>query len=142
MEEATQIALQEEYNYRQARTPTPVWQGHNASTGAVQGTPITGASTRPVPMELGTAVQSSIRYYGSGNLGHHNTNYIVSQNITRVTVKTVARNSDKFADALHESEGRGQVSVRLADGVVVNAPGVRTDLAVKFFGKAGRWCGG
>ncbi|POM72738.1 Gag protein [Phytophthora palmivora] len=35
-------------------------------------------------------------------------------------------------DALRESEGRGQVSVRLADGTVVNVPGVRMDLAVKF----------
>ncbi|POM65202.1 Pol protein [Phytophthora palmivora] len=33
---------------------------------------------------------------------------------------------------LRESEGRGQVSVRLADGTVVNVPGVRMDLAVKF----------
>ncbi|POM71600.1 Reverse transcriptase [Phytophthora palmivora] len=46
--------------------------------------------------------------------------------------ETVARNSDKYADALRESEGRGQVSVRLADGTVVNVPGVRMDLAVKF----------
>ncbi|POM67965.1 Pol protein [Phytophthora palmivora] len=46
--------------------------------------------------------------------------------------QTVARNGDKYADALRESEGRGQVSVRLADGTVVNVPGVRMDLAVKF----------
>ncbi|POM79616.1 Gag protein, partial [Phytophthora palmivora] len=46
--------------------------------------------------------------------------------------QTVARNSDKDAAALRESEGRGQVSVRLADGTVVNVPGVRMDLAVKF----------
>ncbi|POM58082.1 RNA-directed DNA polymerase [Phytophthora palmivora] len=44
----------------------------------------------------------------------------------------VARNGDKYADALLESKGRGQVSVRLADGTVVNVPGVRMDLAVKF----------
>ncbi|POM58561.1 Pol protein [Phytophthora palmivora] len=37
-----------------------------------------------------------------------------------------------YADALRESEGRGQFSVRLADGTVVNVPGVRMDLAVKF----------
>ncbi|POM78707.1 LOW QUALITY PROTEIN: Gag protein [Phytophthora palmivora] len=100
MEEAIQIALPEEYSHRQARTPTPVWQGHNASTGAVQGAPVAGASTGPVPMELGTA--------------------------------TVARNDDKYADAVRESEGRDQVSVRLADGTVINVPGVRMDLAVKF----------
>ncbi|POM65865.1 LOW QUALITY PROTEIN: Gag protein, partial [Phytophthora palmivora] len=64
------IALQEEYSHRQARTPTSVWQGHNASSGAVQGAPAAGASTEPVPMELGTAVQSSIRCYGCGKLGH------------------------------------------------------------------------
>ncbi|POM79548.1 Pol protein [Phytophthora palmivora] len=45
---------------------------------------------------------------------------------------TVAQNGDKYADALRESKGRGQVSVRLADGTVVNVPGVRMGLAVKF----------
>ncbi|POM58103.1 Hypothetical protein PHPALM_37301, partial [Phytophthora palmivora] len=46
--------------------------------------------------------------------------------------QTVARNGGKYADALRESKGRGQVLVRLADGTVVNVPGVRMDLAVKF----------
>ncbi|POM68955.1 Gag protein [Phytophthora palmivora] len=69
MEGAIQIALQEEYSHRQARTPTSVWQGHNASSGAVQGAPATGASTEPILMELGMAVQSSIRCYGWGNSG-------------------------------------------------------------------------
>ncbi|POM72496.1 Pol protein, partial [Phytophthora palmivora] len=46
--------------------------------------------------------------------------------------QTVARNGDKFADALRKSEGRGQVLVRLADDTVVHVPGVRMDLAVKF----------
>ncbi|POM62295.1 hypothetical protein PHPALM_28570 [Phytophthora palmivora] len=46
--------------------------------------------------------------------------------------QTVARNSDKFADVLRGSKDRCQVSVRLADGTVVNVPGVRMDLAVKF----------
>ncbi|POM75227.1 LOW QUALITY PROTEIN: Hypothetical protein PHPALM_7699 [Phytophthora palmivora] len=45
--------------------------------------------------------------------------------------QTVARNGDKYADALRESERRGQVSVRLADGTVINVPEVRMDLAVK-----------
>ncbi|POM64541.1 Gag protein [Phytophthora palmivora] len=92
MEEAIQIALQEEYSHRQARTPTSVWQGHNASLGAVQGAPAAGASTGP----------------------------------------TVARNGDKYADALRESEGWSLVSVRLADGTVVNVHGVRMDLVVRF----------
>ncbi|POM78893.1 Hypothetical protein PHPALM_3527 [Phytophthora palmivora] len=46
--------------------------------------------------------------------------------------QTVARNGDKYADALRESEVRGQVSVMLPDGRVVNVPGVRMDLEVKF----------
>ncbi|POM61522.1 LOW QUALITY PROTEIN: hypothetical protein PHPALM_29446, partial [Phytophthora palmivora] len=46
--------------------------------------------------------------------------------------QTAARNGDKYADALRESKGRGQVSVRLADGTGVNVPGVRMYLAVKF----------
>ncbi|POM63383.1 Pol protein, partial [Phytophthora palmivora] len=50
--------------------------------------------------------------------------------------QTVARNGDKYAHALRESEGRGQVSVRLVDSTVVNIPGVRMDLAVKFEGFA------
>ncbi|POM70552.1 LOW QUALITY PROTEIN: Gag protein [Phytophthora palmivora] len=50
MGEAIQIALQEEYSHRQTPTPTPVWQGHNALTGAVQGGP--AARTGLVPMEL------------------------------------------------------------------------------------------
>ncbi|POM67400.1 Gag protein, partial [Phytophthora palmivora] len=54
----------------------------------------------------------------------------VSTNFARC--QTVARNGDKFADALRESEGRGQVSMRQAEGTVVNASGVRMDLAVKF----------
>ncbi|POM76596.1 Gag protein [Phytophthora palmivora] len=70
MEVTIQIALQEEYSHLHPRTPTSVWQGHNASTGAVQGAPAAGASMVPVPMELGTAVQSSIRCYGCGKLGN------------------------------------------------------------------------
>ncbi|POM72065.1 Gag protein [Phytophthora palmivora] len=70
MEEAIQIAFQEEYNHRQARTPTSVWQGHNASTGAMQGAPATETSTGAAPMELGTAAQSFIRCYRYGKLGH------------------------------------------------------------------------
>ncbi|POM64509.1 Pol protein, partial [Phytophthora palmivora] len=45
---------------------------------------------------------------------------------------TFAQNGDKFTGTLRESEGRDQFSVRLADGTVVNVPGVRMDLAVKF----------
>ncbi|POM78720.1 Gag protein [Phytophthora palmivora] len=221
-----QIALQEEYSHRQARTPTSVWQGHNASTGAVQRAPAAGALSWPVPIELGTAVQNSIRCYGCGKLGHMQracpagghrkfpskprgsrgpwqkprpqepeelgspvgAGRPTGEDISphgrstdgarhgglapeslgaletrkssggllvvhasergygdpfRVLIdsgastnfarrQTVARNDDKYADALRESKGRGQISVRLADGTVVNVPGVRMDLVVKF----------
>ncbi|POM62565.1 LOW QUALITY PROTEIN: Gag protein [Phytophthora palmivora] len=50
MVETIQITLQEEYSNRQARTPTSVWQGHHALSGAVQGTPATGFSTMLAPM--------------------------------------------------------------------------------------------
>ncbi|GMF14080.1 unnamed protein product [Phytophthora lilii] len=46
--------------------------------------------------------------------------------------QTVARNGDTFADTLRENEGNGLVSVRLADGTVVEVPRVHMDLAVKF----------
>ncbi|POM75078.1 Gag protein [Phytophthora palmivora] len=191
MEEAIQIALQEGYSHRQARTPTSVWQGYNASSGAVQGAPAAGASTGPVPMELCTALQNSIlaTYVGSSgtcnvpalreskgsslpNLGARGSRGrshdprarggggrptgdgltphgrsadgarhggLAPENLVLETRKsggsllvTGARNGDKYTDALRESKGRGQVSVRLADGTVVNVPRVRMDLAVKF----------
>ncbi|POM63554.1 Gag protein [Phytophthora palmivora] len=121
IEEAIQIALQEEYSHRQDRTPTSVWQGHNASIGAVRGAPATGANTGTVPMELGTVVQSSIRCYGFGKLGHMQRACPAGgegRSLSNLRARKVS--------------GRDQVSVRLADGTVVNVPGVRMDLAVKF----------
>ncbi|POM62241.1 Pol protein, partial [Phytophthora palmivora] len=120
MEEAIRIDLQEEYSHRQARTPTSVWQGHNASSGAVQGAPAAGASMVPVPMELVPESMGALETRKN------------SGGLLVVHASAVARNSDKYADALSESKGRGQVSVRLADGTVVNVPGVRMDLAVTF----------
>ncbi|POM81713.1 Putative Polyprotein [Phytophthora palmivora] len=82
MEEAIQIALQEEYSHQQ---------------------------THPIRILIDSGA---------------------SANFARD--QTVARGGDKYADALRENEGRGQISVRLADGTVANVPGVRKDLAVKF----------
>ncbi|POM74729.1 Pol protein, partial [Phytophthora palmivora] len=85
-------------------------------------------------MELDTAIQSSIRCYGCGKLGH-------------MQRACPAGGQRKFPSKPRGSRGpwqkprpksqgnwghRGQVSVRLADGTVVNVPGVRMDLAVKF----------
>ncbi|KAL8000551.1 putative Zinc finger, CCHC-type, aspartic peptidase domain superfamily [Plasmopara halstedii] len=63
LEEAIQVALQEEYSHRQARTPATTWPGNSA--------PINRANSGgPVPMELGSAEQRDIRCYGCGKLGH------------------------------------------------------------------------
>ncbi|GMF40514.1 unnamed protein product [Phytophthora fragariaefolia] len=45
---------------------------------------------------------------------------------------SVARNADKFADALRENSGAGPVSGRLANGSLVEEPRVLMDLSVKF----------
>ncbi|POM76747.1 LOW QUALITY PROTEIN: Pol protein [Phytophthora palmivora] len=221
MEEAIQIALQEEYSHQQARTSTSVWQGHNASSGAVHGAPATGASTGPVPMGLGTAPSAVTDVGSSGtcnvpalregkgsslpNLGARGVlaatqepgelgspveagrptgedlsphvrsaggtrhGGLASESLGALETRkssggllvihasergyvdpirilidsgasanfargqTVARSGDKYADALRESKGRGQVSVRLADGTVANVPGVLKDLAFEDF---------
>ncbi|POM79037.1 Gag protein [Phytophthora palmivora] len=124
MEEAIQIALQEEFSHRQTRTPTSVWQDHNASTDAVQGAPAAGAS-------LSTGSVDGERH---GGLAPERRGALETRKSRGgpLVVHTVARNGDKFADALRESEDWGQVSVRRVDGTVVKVPGVRMDLAVKF----------
>ncbi|POM78588.1 Hypothetical protein PHPALM_3857 [Phytophthora palmivora] len=192
MEEAIQIGLQEEYSHRQARTPTSVWQGHNASSGAVQGAPATGASTGPVPMELGTVVRSIIHCYGCGKLEHiqracpaggqrkfpskprgsegpwqkpqpkrqgnwghlsadgaHHRGLAPESMGALKTRKSggglllvhasVRGYGDPFRVLIDSGASKnfarrqtGQVTVILADGKVVNVPGVRMDLAVKF----------
>ncbi|GMG17705.1 unnamed protein product [Phytophthora fragariaefolia] len=48
--------------------------------------------------------------------------------------QSVARNADKFADALRENSGTGPISVRLANGSLVEVPRVLMDLPVKFEG--------
>ncbi|GMF33762.1 unnamed protein product [Phytophthora fragariaefolia] len=55
-EEAIQIALQKEYNHRQARTPATSWQGNSAPGSVQDGSPGNGATSGPVPMELGNIV--------------------------------------------------------------------------------------
>ncbi|KAE9266053.1 hypothetical protein PR003_g32255 [Phytophthora rubi] len=70
MEEAIQIALQEEYSHKQARTPATVWQSNPTSGGEPTGSSGNGATNGPVPMDLGMAEQSDIRCYGCGKLGH------------------------------------------------------------------------
>ncbi|POM81745.1 Hypothetical protein PHPALM_243 [Phytophthora palmivora] len=208
MEEAIQIALQEEYSHRLAHTPTSVWQGHNSSNESLHrsGTHGTGAPSAVTdvgssgtcnvpalregkgsslpnlggrgargkePGELGSPVGAGrptgedLSSHGRsadgarhGGLAPESLGALETRKssggllVVHVSVRgygdpfrvlidsgastnfarrqTVARNGDKYADALRESEGRSQVSVRLAGGTVVNVPGVRMDLAVKF----------
>ncbi|GMF33827.1 unnamed protein product [Phytophthora fragariaefolia] len=70
MDEVIQIALQEEYNHRQARTPATAWQGNSAPGSAQGGSPGNGATRGPVPMELGLAEQRDIHCFGCGRLRH------------------------------------------------------------------------
>ncbi|KAG2776585.1 hypothetical protein PC116_g28012 [Phytophthora cactorum] len=64
LEEAIQVALQEEYSHRQARTPASAWPG-----GSTPSSNLT-APSGPVPMELGPTEQQDIRCYGCGRLDH------------------------------------------------------------------------
>ncbi|POM60117.1 Gag protein [Phytophthora palmivora] len=165
MEEAIQIALQEEYSHRQARTPTSVWQGHNASSGAVQGAPAAGASTNWVRLYRAPSVATDVETSGTCNVpalregkgsylpnlgareasGRNHDPRARGTGVTSlapeslgaletrkssggllvVHASSVAGNGDKYADALRESEGRGQGSVRLADDTVINDWGTR-----------------
>ncbi|GMF45569.1 unnamed protein product [Phytophthora fragariaefolia] len=68
MEEAIQIALQEGYSHRQARTPTTAWQGNSAPGSAQGGSPGYVATGGPVPMELALAEQRDIRCFDCGRL--------------------------------------------------------------------------
>ncbi|GMF37785.1 unnamed protein product [Phytophthora fragariaefolia] len=182
------IALQEEYSHPQARTPATVWQGNSAPVSAQGGSPDNGATSGPVPTELGLAEQRDIRCFGCGRLGHmkrvcpargrqkpsfgkssgskgrvqlprptsqgnprksSDRRLVVhgrvwgyeypirilidsgaSKNFARR--QSVARNADKFADALRENSGAGPVSVRFANGTLVEVPRVLMDLSVHF----------
>ncbi|ETP18187.1 hypothetical protein F441_07558 [Phytophthora nicotianae CJ01A1] len=64
VEEAIQVALQEEYSHHQARTPASSWPGSSSQN------PNRASPSAPVPMELGAAEQYDIRCFGCGRLGH------------------------------------------------------------------------
>ncbi|KAG3094687.1 hypothetical protein PI124_g17152 [Phytophthora idaei] len=64
LEEAIQVALQEEYSHREAHTPPSAWpEGSTLSANRT-------APSGPVPMELGLTELQDIRCYGCGRLGH------------------------------------------------------------------------
>ncbi|KAL4158988.1 hypothetical protein PRNP1_004761 [Phytophthora ramorum] len=66
LEETIQIALQEEYSHRQARTPATAWLGGSTQGGPQSRGPFNG----PVPMDLSLAEQHDTRCFGCGKLGH------------------------------------------------------------------------
>ncbi|GMF29516.1 unnamed protein product [Phytophthora fragariaefolia] len=199
MEEAIQMALQEEYSHRQAHTPATAWQGNPAPGSAQVDSPGNGATSGPVPMELGLAQQRDIRCFGCGRLGHmkrvcpargqqkpsfgkssgskgrveqprpkrqgnvgHHLGTLESRKSSdrllvvhgcvrgyaypfRILIDSGAskkfarrlslgRNADKFADRLRENSGAEPVSVRLANGSLVEVPRILVNLSVKFEG--------
>ncbi|KAG6617738.1 gag protein [Phytophthora cinnamomi] len=70
MEESIQIALQEVYSHKEARTSVVVWQSNPVPDGAPNGGSGNGTSNGPVPMDLGMAEQHDIRCFGYSKLGH------------------------------------------------------------------------
>ncbi|GMF18525.1 unnamed protein product [Phytophthora fragariaefolia] len=70
MVEAIQIALQEEYSHRQARTPATAWQDNSPPGSGQGGSPGNGATSGPIPMELDLAGQPDTRCFGCGRMGH------------------------------------------------------------------------
>ncbi|OWZ18291.1 LOW QUALITY PROTEIN: Pol Polyprotein [Phytophthora megakarya] len=70
IEEAIQVALEEEYSHSQARTLTSACQGHSVPGRVAHGSPGNGASGGLVPMDLGLAEQSDIHCFVCGRLGH------------------------------------------------------------------------
>ncbi|POM70274.1 Hypothetical protein PHPALM_13308 [Phytophthora palmivora] len=104
----------------------PCWSADGARHGGLSPESLGALAARKSSGGL-LVVHASVREYGDPFRV-----LIDSGASTNFARQTVARNGDKYADALRESEGRGQVSVRLADGTVVNVPGVWMDLAVTF----------
>ncbi|KAG3056763.1 hypothetical protein PI125_g25505 [Phytophthora idaei] len=63
LEEEIQVALQEEYSHRQARTPAAAWPRRATLLSRE-------ASSGPVSLERGLAEQQDIRCFSCGKLGH------------------------------------------------------------------------
>ncbi|ETI40888.1 hypothetical protein F443_13818 [Phytophthora nicotianae P1569] len=62
LEETIQVALQEEYSHRQARTPASAWPGSSSQHS--------NRANPSAPVELGAAKQHDIHCFGCGRLGH------------------------------------------------------------------------
>ncbi|POM69283.1 LOW QUALITY PROTEIN: Gag protein [Phytophthora palmivora] len=167
MEEAIQIALQEEYRYRQARTPTSSsirCYGCGKLGHMQRACPAGGQRKFPSKPRGSRGPWQKPRPKSQGNWGHHphgksadgarhgglapeslgaletrksSGGLLVvhaSGDPFRVLIdsgastnfarrQTVARNGDKYADALRESKGRGQVGIAESWGVHEGLPG-------------------
>ncbi|ETO72762.1 hypothetical protein F444_11233 [Phytophthora nicotianae P1976] len=85
LEEAIQVALQEEYSHRQARTLVSVWRGSSSQN------PNRASPSAPVPMEIGAAEQHDICCSGSGRLGHFKRDCLAERHHRRVHSKSVLK---------------------------------------------------
>ncbi|GMF31944.1 unnamed protein product [Phytophthora fragariaefolia] len=181
MEEAIQIALQEEYSHRQACTPATAYRAtlrqpedsRSRPSGSPQARRSRAAAATQEPGKCRTPVGAG-RPTGEdlslhdghmggtrhGGLAPESPGTLESRkssdrllvvhgcvrgygNPFRILIdsgaskhfarrQSVARNADKFADALREYSGAGPVSVRLANGSLVEVPRVLMDMSVKF----------
>ncbi|ETO99594.1 hypothetical protein F441_22990 [Phytophthora nicotianae CJ01A1] len=85
LEEAIQVALQEEYSHRQARTPASAWPGSSSQN------PNRASPSALVPMELGAAEQHDIRCFGCGRLGHFKRDCLAERHRTPAYPKPVLK---------------------------------------------------
>ncbi|GMF42902.1 unnamed protein product [Phytophthora fragariaefolia] len=126
-------AIQEEYSHRQARTPATAWQINSAPGGAQGGSPGNGATSGPVPMELGLTEQRDIHRFGCGRLGHMK-RVCPARGQQKPSFGKSPDSKGRVQQPRPKSQrngelGRRAVSVRLANGSLVEVPRV---LSVKF----------
>ncbi|KAJ8548579.1 hypothetical protein ON010_g11092 [Phytophthora cinnamomi] len=156
MEEAIQITLQVEYSYKQARSPATVrqsnpvpdgmpdggsgngipmgqfpwiWEWPSRTTFAASAGP--GERRTPAGAALPTGEFLSLHEKRAGGASHGD---IAPDRLCSLEEEKgiVARNRGRYPDALRGSKCNGLVSIRLADGTVVEVPQVHMDLVVKF----------
>ncbi|POM69020.1 Gag protein [Phytophthora palmivora] len=136
MEEVIQFALQDEYSHRQALSIASARVSLPVNKGSVSCMSTSKKCEYSLHLWWGTPLpeHTKVAVFMDGlKVGPSRTQlFRVHASTMEEVIQFALQDDDKYADALRESEGRGQISVRLAGGTVVNVPGVRMDLAVKF----------